>query len=302
MILLYHGIVEGLTPRGRWCVGQALPLSTFERHLASLARFRKIVSLDEYLKVKSRNRHVRDVVALTFDDGLAASFQRVSSLLRPHCIPATFFISIGHLQHGPLLWFSYVNALCFEGVYDRIDFQGYSLPLTTLKERMRARHFLVARAQASGNPRRFAKELASPYPLPPSATAEYEGMTHEQLALFRDSDWLEAGAHTLSHPFLDQLSREEQAREILESKKELAKLTGRRVRYFAYPNGDYNRDTLSLMREGDFDAGLATRPRNLENDELFEIERVGIYSPSLLKFWLKTRIFPMVRRIGLAVG
>src|SRR5260370_41753810 len=120
-------------------------------------------------------------------------------------------------------------------------------------------------------------------------------MTHEQLALFQNSEWLEPGAHILSHPFLDRLTRAEQAKEIFESKQFLAKLTGKRIRYFAYPNGDYNRDTLSLVKEADFDAGLATRPRNLENDDRFEIERVGIYSPSPLKFWLKTRIVPLAR-------
>jgi len=54
-------------------------------------------------------------------------------------------------------------------------------------------------------------------------------------------------------------------------------------------------DDVAGVIEGDFEAGLATRPRNLENDDLYELERVGIYSPSLLKFWLKTRIVPLAR-------
>jgi peptidoglycan/xylan/chitin deacetylase (PgdA/CDA1 family) len=302
MILLYHGIVEGVYPRDRWCVGQALPLPIFERHLDAVARSRRIVSLEEYLQIRKRYRRIRDVVALTFDDGLATSFDRVYPLLRARSIPATFFISISHLNHGPLLWFSYVNALCFEGVYDQIRIDGDTFPLSSLKQRMLARISLVARAQASGDPRAFIDKLISTHPLPSTVTTEYEGMTHEQLALFRDSSWLEPGAHTLTHPFLDQLNRAEQAKEIVESKRMLAELTGREIRYFAYPNGDYNRDTLSLVREADFEAGLATRPRNLENDDLFEIERVGIYSPSLLKFWLKTRVMPMARRLGLAAG
>lgn len=293
MILLYHGIVEDINPRSRWCVGQALPLSAFERHLYHLARSRRIVPLDEYLKINKKNR--RHLASITFDDGLATSFQRVYPVLRAGSIPATFFISICHVQHGPLLWFSFVNALSFEGIYDRVEVSGRSLPLTSLKEQMRARHFLVAQAQASGAPRAFIENLALAYPLPASVTAEYEGMTHEQLELFRHTEWLEPGAHTVTHPFLDQLSKQEQEKEILQSKLELAKLTGRRIRFFAYPNGDYNRDSLKLMREADFDAGLATTPRNLENEDRFEIARVGIYSPSLLKFWLKTRI-------GLAAG
>src|SRR5207249_7726634 len=149
LILLWRGIVECVYPRERWCVGQALPLSIFERHIDTLARYRRIVPLEEYLRITKRNRNVGDMVALTFDDGLATSFERVYPLLRDRSIPATFFISIGHLEHGPLLWFSYVNALCFEGAYDRVELERDYLPLSSLNQRMLARHSFVARAPAT---------------------------------------------------------------------------------------------------------------------------------------------------------
>jgi hypothetical protein len=129
--------------------------------------------------------------------------------------------------------------------------------------------------------------MAATYPLPISVKAEYGGMSLEQLTLLRNCDFLEVGAHTVNHPFLDQLSYDQQAAEILIGKDRLSALTGKPVRYFAYPGGDYNHDTLRLAAYAGFDACFAVRSRKLGTDERFEVARVGFYSTSFLKFWLK---------------
>src|SRR5262245_46825693 len=114
MILLYHGIVASFHPAERWCAGQALPLPCFERQLDWLLQHRRIVPLSDYLEGLGRGkRALRNIVALTFDDGLASTFQHVFPLLRERAVPATFFIASAHLKHGSLLWFCYLNALCF---------------------------------------------------------------------------------------------------------------------------------------------------------------------------------------------
>jgi peptidoglycan/xylan/chitin deacetylase (PgdA/CDA1 family) len=102
----------------------------------------------------------------------------------------------------------------------------------------------------------------------------------------------------VSHPFLDRLPRARQAEEIVESKRTLEAITGKPVRYFAYPNGDYDRNTLAAVREAGFDAAFAVRSKRLEADGRFEIERVGIYSTSHVKFWLKaTGVVALAHRV-----
>src|SRR5262249_24406906 len=149
-----------------------------------------------------------------FDDGLSSAFRHVFPLLRERATPATFFISTGHLEHGSLLWFCYLSALCFERVYERVYVNGVSFSLLTLEEQKRAWHALVRLVRANGDPRAFCKILESAYPLPPWVKTEYEGMTREQLADFAGCDFLEGGGHTISHPYLHELSRKEQAEEI----------------------------------------------------------------------------------------
>ena len=65
-----------------------------------------------------------------------------------------------------------------------------------------------------------------------------------------DSDPLcTIGAHTVSHPKLDTLSREQQYQEIENSKKELEHMLDHPVKHFSFPHGANNLDTLNICRE-----------------------------------------------------
>lgn len=57
------------------------------------------------------------------------------------------------------------------------------------------------------------------------------------------------GAHTVSHPKLDTLSREEQYKEIAYSKQTLEALLNHEVKHFSFPHGAHNDDTIAICRE-----------------------------------------------------
>jgi peptidoglycan/xylan/chitin deacetylase (PgdA/CDA1 family) len=91
--------------------------------------------------------------------------------------------------------------------------------------------------------------------------------------------------------------------EIFDSKRILEELTEQPVRYLAYPSGNYNQGTLELVKAAGYEAAFATIPRNLGDDPRFELERVGIYSPSLLKLHLKALgLAGSLRHMGVHVG
>lgn len=57
------------------------------------------------------------------------------------------------------------------------------------------------------------------------------------------------GAHTVSHPKLDSLTREEQYKEIADSKQLLETILDHEVKHFSFPHGTHNDDTLAICRE-----------------------------------------------------
>jgi len=288
MIFLYHSIVPDSAPPELWRPHQALPFAIFKSHIRSLANRFRMVHLSELLENYQRKKTTGGLLALTFDDGLGNTFQQVSSFLCEQNVPVTFFVTTEHLEHGNLLWFSYLNALCYENTYKCVNVNGDLFPLQTIGQRKQARQMLGQFARKSGDPVQFSYKLSESYPLPEEIKIRYEGMTYKQLETAGRSSLIEIGSHTLNHPFLSQKSKREQAREITESKHLLSELTGKTIRYFAYPGGDYNHDTLQLVREAGYKAAYATIPLQIEPTSEFEIGRVGIYSPSLLKLTIKT--------------
>ena len=255
----------------------------------------------EYLAAAPK-KSGRQMAAITFDDGMKATFDNVSPVLRQEGLPATLFVSTVHLCGGEPLWFSYLNALCFEGHYQEVTVEGRRFRLVTLDEKKRARDEMRAMAKQFQRPTAFVALLKTAYPLPPETLLEYAGMTGDQLVAAGESDLVEIGSHTVTHPYLTRASPAEQTQEISESKSVLAALTGRPVRYFAYPGGDYDGAVLARVRDAGYEAAFATRVRGVGPGP-FEIGRVGIYSPSMIKFKLKAAgIVELAETVGMRVG
>ncbi len=239
--------------------------------------------MEDYLKDPDAKRRI----VLTFDDGYRETFALISSFLIKNQVPATFFVTTSHLEDGQLLWFVYFNALCFENAYQEIVINEQGYQLTTKKERYKAWRMLIRLARDSGDAVGFSAEFTRNYPLPELITGKYLGLTGEQIAQFGGETMLRLGGHTHRHPFLDQISFRVQMDEMVKNRTLLEELSGKPVRYFAYPGGVYNEEALTAVRQVGFEAACAVKPHHLGADFRFEIPRVDIYSPSLLKLKLK---------------
>ena len=99
--------------------------------------------------------------------------------------------------------------------------------------------------------------VVSDYVFDEDRRARKDGMTPEELLEIARSPLCTIGAHTKSHCHLNQLSREEQREEIMGGKGILESFIGEKVEFFAYPYGDYNNDSLSILTNGSFQFGFA---------------------------------------------
>ena len=100
---------------------------------------------------------------------------------------------------------------------------------------------------------------------------------------------MQVGAHTVSHPILTRLPRQEALREIGQSKSFLENLLGERVGLFAYPNGkpgeDYDHSTVEMVRESGFDAAVTTvRGVATRSSDLLQIPRFTPWDRSRFRF------------------
>ncbi len=297
MILLYHLIFPDDTPARSWNAGNIIRLSAFQRQLRWLKKRFSFINLQDYIALYQKDPGLtRDKLALTFDDGYKNTYALVAPVLVEESIPATFFVNTCNLDYG-LLWFVYFNALCFEGAYPGVEINGDFFPLDTKRNCMRAWRTLIQSARSSPDARVFEEEFAGKYPLPAQIQEKYAGLQLEQIAEIRASSLFSLAGHTHSHPYLDQLGQAEQLEEMTLNKQILEELSEKPVRYFAYPGGVYNLESIATARQAGFSAAFAVMPKSLSSDPLFEVPRTDIYSPALWKLQLKVLgLVDIVRR------
>lgn len=125
---------------------------------------------------------------------------------------------------------------------------------------------------------------------------KYEGrcplMTDDQIRLAHGAGF-EIGAHTMTHPTLTNLSREEMVEEINGSKKSLENLLGEEILSFAYPYGRLNRRVYELTQKAGFKfaCGVDKGPINF-GDDIFNIRRISLT--------YKTGIFSYLAKLSVA--
>lgn len=82
----------------------------------------------------------------------------------------------------------------------------------------------------------------------------------DQLRLLADRpDAVELGAHSVTHPHLDELSLSEMESEVSSSKRQLEQLLGRPVETFAYPYGAYDRRVREAVIAAGFQSAAAVK-------------------------------------------
>jgi peptidoglycan/xylan/chitin deacetylase (PgdA/CDA1 family) len=295
VILLYHAIDGGDTPLH-------LPAEAFETHLKWLNAYCRIVPIEELLAGRAAVGKPR--IALTFDDGLLNHLKVVLPLLEQYNAPATFFVPSGPLDDGALLWFNYLSVLCFCGEYQEISVDGVQYSFRTRKAQQAGRQRLGDLGWQQADPVEWAKKIEQRYPVQHGDTwSLFRTVTTGELNRLAASPLVEIGAHTVTHPFLPRCGDDRLRNELTGCRSRLEELLQRKVRYMAYPAGQYDARVANEAKASGYEAAFTTARKREACDKQFEIERIGIYSPS--RFKLTAKIFGIgtaMRRMGMKVG
>lgn len=84
-------------------------------------------------------------------------------------------------------------------------------------------------------------------------------LSRQQLSDLAACRELELGAHGVNHCHMDELPAENLARELIDSRSELERLTGRRVTSFAYPHGAYDRAVRRAVIAAGYTSAVAVK-------------------------------------------
>ncbi|HCW52991.1 MAG TPA: polysaccharide deacetylase [Clostridium sp.] len=116
-------------------------------------------------------------------------------------------------------------------------------------------------------------------------------LSRDQVKEMSSSGLIDIESHTYSHKRLNELSYNEQLKELVSSKKALSDLIGKEVTAIAYPEGLYNDDTLKAVAEAGYKTGFTIdRGYADRGDNVYKLNRVCVdntYSGKNILYVLK---------------
>ncbi|MET0508511.1 MAG: polysaccharide deacetylase family protein [Burkholderiaceae bacterium] len=185
---------------------------------------------------------------LTFDDGYRDNFEVAMPLLRARGLSAAFFIATGYSGGRPMFNDRIVHAIggCRRSSLKLPWPGGEVVTLDGIEARRRAIDRIIAAVKylpSEARERQVDRLVeATEADAPPDLM-----MTREQIAALA-AQGMEIGGHTRWHPILQSLPAEQAEGEIEQGRADLAEITGRAPRLFAYPNGKSPRDYGPIHR------------------------------------------------------
>jgi peptidoglycan/xylan/chitin deacetylase (PgdA/CDA1 family) len=111
-------------------------------------------------------------------------------------------------------------------------------------------------------------------------------MTHSEIQEWINTG-LDIGAHTLTHPLLEELSEQESKKEIHNCKIKLEQMFNLPIKDFCYPFGRFNESHLILVEKAGYrTATTMTRGRTTLQSNIFKLPRIPVTNRTLPHLFL----------------
>jgi len=272
-ILTYHRVL----PQRDYMRSSEPTVATFDWHMELLARYFNPLSLSDVIARLDSNDLPERAVCVTFDDGYANNAECALPVLQRWNIPATVFISTGFLNGG-LMWNdAVIEALRIAGSGE-FDLRSLGLATYDLAD-------FQHRRQAAGQIIREIKHW------PPHKRAEAIRVIESMVGPLPENMML-TNDQTRTHPILAMLKLADARQEIQASKDALEILTGKPVRYFAYPNGrpeiDYRLEHRDFVKSIGFAGAVSTQwGVASESSDRWQMPRFTPWDQTPLRFMVR---------------
>lgn len=108
-----------------------------------------------------------------------------------------------------------------------------------------------------------------------SEFVDFKMLSIDQLKALSEEPLCTLGGHTKSHCRLSLLSKDQQYDEIVSGKKWLESIIGKPVVHFAFPYGDYNKQSIDIMKECGIKCSVAAWGGGVRvSGNIYELPRV----------------------------
>lgn len=303
LILVYHRVTDLPNDPSLLAVNP----QRFTRHMEILRSFYKPLPLHQLVYELHEKKITHRAVAITFDDGYADNYQQAKPILEKYEIPATVFVTAGHIGSQREFWWDELDrlvlqpgpipnrlSLCIQGEdyrweNDKLDqysmstFQGYGDWHIEREDNPHPRHRLFREiydrihSLPEHERQRVLDGLRTWIGIGPNGRESHRSLTQEEVILLEQAGLVEVGDHTMVHSDLAALPVDEQRQEIQQSKDCLETILHHPVRSFAYPYGSNTLATIAILSELGFEYACSTQGDAVwPNANQFKLPRLGV--------------------------
>ena len=286
-ILVYHRVNDERDPFSI----DAIPTELFEQQMAYLCKNFTVLPLETLVKQANNGTLPRNGVAITFDDGYRDNYLHAFPILKKYAVPATIFLTTGHVSSDKLLWFDVVLRAFKDTkqLFLEIAELPKPLELKTLKMRTIAAHQVLKILREIPD---HIRENTILEILKGLGTSEGRSdpnvmLTWDQVREMRRNE-IDIGSHTVSHPILSRCAPNQVKVELTHSKKIIEEEIGHEIEAFAIPSGrpiDYSDFTVKMVEESGYKFALTTsRGTNSQGENPWLLRRNSPWGENLARF------------------
>lgn len=224
-----------------------------ERHLAYLSHHHNFTTLDILVKaIRTGDWSVipQKAIVITVDDGYKENFALMKVFKEYRVVP-TIYVCTRIIDTNRHFWFKIhgIRVQPLKRLFnsDRLKYLAQKVGYTPTKQ----------------------------YP-----EQERQALNLQEIICMKD--FVDFQSHSCFHPILTACHDEECKEEIIESRRELEALLGKKCKHFAFPNGDYTERELGFLRKAGY---LSARTIDLGwndlNTDPYKLKAMGITDNAL---------------------
>jgi peptidoglycan/xylan/chitin deacetylase (PgdA/CDA1 family) len=276
----------------------------FEFQLKCLKKNYQVIPMDRFAESVSKKQNLKKAIAITFDDGYLDNFTHAAPLLKKYNLPATFYITTGNIGTDQKFWWDELQNIILlteylpEKISLTIDSGNFSFELSGEAQLNQKQRDQIKTWSAECEPINKRTELyillwRKLQALEPEARNKALGelrnymkvntnssgqmMNWQQIQLLQTQKLFAIGAHTVNHPALAMHAASFQKKEIADSNAALKEKLKQEISGFAYPHGNYNSETISILNEEAFRYAVTTEAKPVTwQSSLFELPRFQV--------------------------
>lgn len=273
-ILMYHRVIDepfvaGLAPE------------KFAEQMEYLAKKFRVISINQLIEELTTNRVKPYTLVLTFDDGHADFYSNTWPVLKKYNLPASLYVTTGFIDQQLWLWPDLLRYILLKAKVQQVavpELGNFSIARDHVINTWShlGDHCLTLDDAAR---RIFIESIAHQLEvtIPAIPEAPFQSLTWQQLREM-NTEGLDIGSHTISHPILSKLNPPEIDAELRCSAARIFEEIGQRPRGICYPNGllkDINSDVLNIAQQLNYCYGLLACNATLDAMDLFSLGRIA---------------------------